>query len=147
LITRNKIYKFLQIKRHYFSTARSWRCEQYSLAECRFCHLEQCHIPQALDQKLLKVTSASFHTAYSYTMRQICVHVCINYWFIYMFGSILQRNFDECKLLLIMNNNWQESLWDPDVDLVFHVTTRYQKSAEPPMLHIHLTVPQSWFPK
>ena len=104
-------------------------------------------MPQFLNQKLKKITSASFHAAYSYIQRQICAHVCINYWFIYMFGRMLQLNFDECKLLFIMNNNWQESLQEPEVDLVFHFTTRYQYSAEPPTLHIHLTFPQSWPPK
>jgi len=36
----------------------------------------------------------------------------------------LPRNIDECKLLLILNNNWQESLQDPHIDVVLHVTTR-----------------------
>jgi hypothetical protein len=42
----------------------------------------------------------------------------------YMFGSLLPCNFDECKLSLIFYNNWQQSLQEPDIDVVLYVTVR-----------------------
>jgi len=43
---------------------------------------------------------------------------------LFMFGNLLPSNFDECKLSLILNNNWQESLQEPDIDVVLQFTTR-----------------------
>jgi hypothetical protein len=37
-----------------------------------------------------------------------------------LFGTLLPCNFDECKLLLILNNNWQESPQEPNVNLEWH---------------------------
>jgi len=51
-----------------------------------------------------------------------------------MFVNLLPRNFDECKLPLIMKNNRGESLQEPDTDVVPHVTARCHYSAEPPGL-------------
>jgi len=58
-------------KSHYYSTARSWSCEKYSFSESLFYQLKQYYIPQGLNQKFQKFTFASFHTAYSYTLRRI----------------------------------------------------------------------------
>jgi len=80
--------------------------------------LKQWHIPQGLYQDLQNFTFPSFHSAYSYTLWPIYAHSFTNYWFIYLFGSLLPCNFNECKLSLILKNNWQKSVPEPDIDVV-----------------------------
>ena len=89
-----------------------------------FYQLKQYHIPEGFILELETFTSALFHTAYSYTLQQIRAWSCTYYWFIYLFGRMLLRNYEEIKLLLILNNNWQESLQETEVAVTPHVTTR-----------------------
>jgi len=64
---------------------------------------------------------------YAYCIRLWPIHdrMFTNNLFIFAFEILLLRNFVECKLLLMLNNNWQESLQEPDIDLLQHVSTRF----------------------
>jgi len=62
-----------------------------------FYKLKQCHIQKGLNQELQNLPSASFPSAYSYTLRPIHAHSSTYYWFINVFASPLPRNFDEAN--------------------------------------------------
>jgi hypothetical protein len=84
-----------------------------------------------------------FHTLFDYTVRLIHAHYYTNYWSVYMYGSQVNIKFDEFKESLVSNKRWQESLQEPDVDVIPHVATRCHYNAEPTALLFHLTVPKS----
>jgi hypothetical protein len=58
-----------------------------------------------------------------------------------LFVKLLPRNFEKFKLLLILDNNFQESLQEPNIDVLPYVNTRYHWKAEQLALHIHPIVP------
>jgi len=58
------------------------------LRKVAFYNLKLCHIQQVSNVELQNLTSASFHSACSYTIRPIHADSCTDYWFIYMFGRL-----------------------------------------------------------
>jgi len=78
--------------------------KQYSPPESRLLPVETVPHPTRLESGISKLSFRFLHTTYSYTLRPIHAHSYSNYWFIYLFGSLLPCNFDECKLSLVLNN-------------------------------------------
>jgi len=62
------------------------------LRKVAFYQLKQCHILQGLNQELQNLPSASFHSAYNWTLRSILAHCFTDNWYIYMFGRLLPCN-------------------------------------------------------
>ena len=114
-----KNYQYFWATFHYSSTARSWRWKQSSPVEFRLLPVETVPHPKSLESGTSKFPFDFFHSAYSNTLRPTHAHSCTNYWSIYMFGSLLPCNFDECKLSLILNNNRQEWLQETEFDKSF----------------------------
>jgi hypothetical protein len=110
------------------------------LRQVAFYQLKQCYIPEDLNQELQIFSLGLFHTPFIYPLRLVHAHCIAHYRFIYTCGSLLLAISTK---FVVVNKRWQQSLQEPDVDVVPHVTTRCHYSAEPPALHVQLTVPQS----
>jgi len=72
----------------------------FLLRKVAFYKLKLCHIQQVLNIELQNLPSASFHSAYSYTLRPIHAHSSTKYWFLCMFGSLLPSNFGDANWYL-----------------------------------------------
>jgi hypothetical protein len=70
------------------------------LQKVSFYQFKQRHNPQGSNKDLLNFPSASFHSSYSYTLRQIHVECYTNGWFVYIFVNLLLSNFEQRNLSL-----------------------------------------------